>query len=285
MKLTDLEPRKNIVKSCIVCSTWRSGSNLLCRSLTQTGLVGTVSQSKEYFNEAVMERYSHSDRYADFCDYLAKVLQEGTSPNGVFCVKLHLDHFKLLVKASRKIFDDLKGKSELDVIASLFPNPQYIYLRRRDTLRQAISMVVAETSGVWLADTEEKLQQARIGKFKFQPVKLYRYKTRLDNRNARWSKTFEQHDQVFYELVYEDLSQSFYEKMNDVFLFLQIDFDARDLLVPTKKTSSEINDHWYRHYTSIPESVIGAYAELRTKVRETLASSFAWWPKKKSSTL
>src|SRR3954453_9642741 len=97
--------------SYLICATPRSGSTLLCEALLNTGLAGNPKEyfealretglprrPKEYFSgvddpgilellgefstlDTVPKRFAHGEEYAH---YLARVFEEGTTPNGVF---------------------------------------------------------------------------------------------------------------------------------------------------------------------------------------------------------
>ncbi|MEM9004283.1 MAG: Stf0 family sulfotransferase [Cyanobacteria bacterium P01_F01_bin.86] len=266
MILDDFSHRNSINKSCIVCSTGRSGSNLLCKTLAETNILG---YAREYFHEDTLEKYIDGNHNSELYDYITQVYEQGTSPNHCFNVKLHWHQYRALIKLSRKVFDDLQGKTDFEVLGSLFPNPYYIYIRRSDVLRQAISTVIAYQSGVWIATGDKQLRDLQASDLRFQPVKIYRYKVALEKHNAAWRKAFARHNQTFYELIYEELIESFPEKMAEIFSFLDAD-PPDSLVMPTKKLANETNEQWHRYYSAIPEILIQILAEKRTKLREAL---------------
>lgn len=143
--------------SYLVCATPRSGSTLLCEGLKATGVAG---RPEEYF-EAVPatgrprapadylagldDLEAHAllgsapppdpppysslldvDRHED---HLARVRAWGTTPNGVFGAKVMWGH--------------------LSDPAALFPDARYVWVRRRDTVRQAISLWRALQTQSW----------------------------------------------------------------------------------------------------------------------------------------
>jgi putative transposase len=115
--------------SYLVCGTPRSGTSLLCEALKATGIAGCP---EEYFwsgNEVFLqERWGISTNE----DYLWRVLEEGTTPNGVFGAKVMWGYFDDLIARLRQLL----GPTDLPsppLIARVFPNLHYIFIRRRWT--------------------------------------------------------------------------------------------------------------------------------------------------------
>ena len=145
----------------VVCATPRSGSTLLCQGLKATGVAG---RPEEYF-EAVPATgrprvpedylvglddpeafallgdaatpdpppYSTLLDVASWDEHRARVRAWGTTPNGVFGAKLMWGHL-------------------LDLPVSpdeLFPGARYVWVRREDKVRQAISLWRAMQTQSW----------------------------------------------------------------------------------------------------------------------------------------
>src|SRR4051794_6151624 len=127
-----------LARSYLVCATPRSGSTLLCRALTQTGIAGRPEEyfearrdtghppaPRDYFSgadridlDALLGRehpvppapaYSSLEGIEDYQDHIARTLDGGTTPNGVFGAKImwgHLDDLSALVGAEPpELFD------------------------------------------------------------------------------------------------------------------------------------------------------------------------------------
>ena len=139
----------------LVCATPRSGSTLLCEALKATGVAG---RPEEYFESVVVtgrpprprptsrastiprrsrcsaerpppsrRRTPRSPASRSYAEHLERVRQWGTTPNGVFGAKLMWDHVGRL---HRRAGDPLE----------LFGDPALVWVRRRDVVRQAISL-------------------------------------------------------------------------------------------------------------------------------------------------
>ena len=125
----------NPIVSYMVCSIPRSGSSLLCELLCATGRAGAPT---EFFDATLMKEFSTAWQVESFEQYLDALLRKKTSPNGVFGVKVHYGQFI-----------DAFGDAD---VTGLFPNLRFIYIRRQDHVRQAVSYARAEQTGQWAAD-------------------------------------------------------------------------------------------------------------------------------------
>src|ERR1700730_3110376 len=165
--------------SYLVCATPRSGSTLLCEALTNTGLAGRPKeyfealkasgqprQPKEYFTELedpelarildeVPQLVSppHSIT-TDYPIYLTRVLEEGTTPNGVFGAKMMWGYFGDFLAHLHDI--PTYGQMRVpELLATIFPNLHYLLVTRMDKVRQAVSLWRAIQTWTWREDEVE----------------------------------------------------------------------------------------------------------------------------------
>jgi LPS sulfotransferase NodH len=140
-----------------VCATPRSGSTLLCDVLGATGVAGRPQefwealpgtglprQPREYLpgldDDAVgveLPPVRTGAPLPPFRERLAEAFREGTTPNGVWGAKVMWGYL-------RPVLDGLGGEPE-DVL----PDLRYVLVRRRDKLRQAISLWRAIQTQEW----------------------------------------------------------------------------------------------------------------------------------------
>src|SRR5579884_1142091 len=146
--------------SLFICHTLRCGSTLLCDALSRTGVAG---HAEEYFPErasngstfvsagaAIKDPSTWSCDWAStpFDECLARMLAIGTTPNGVFAAKIKWRNVPCL----REILGALPPRTGLPLaehLDSLFPNLKYVWVTRRDKVRQAVSLVRARQSSQW----------------------------------------------------------------------------------------------------------------------------------------
>jgi len=156
------------VQSYFVCATPRSGSTVLCRSLTATGVAG---RPEEYF-----ERLRHSGLPREPREYfegtaepgvldllpatrvgdpaasdlereLPRYLAEGTTPNGVFGAKLMWSYFGDLLARLGTTADG----PAVEALSARFGRLAWIHVTRADKVAQAVSLWRAVQTRAWSA--------------------------------------------------------------------------------------------------------------------------------------
>lgn len=139
-------------KTYVICTAPRSGSHLLAEALAITGVAG---KPDEYFipNKAGKlqnEQGNIANIYGkkSLTAFLDLVWSLGSTPNGVFGVIFHAGYLPTILDTFRKLpaYAGLTDKALLD---ALFHEPKFIWLRRRDKVRQAISWIKAQQIGIW----------------------------------------------------------------------------------------------------------------------------------------
>lgn len=108
---------------------------MLAHSLQSTGVVGNPDEC--FLPERVE---------SPFEDYLGRVFEAGTTPNGVFAAKLmwnYFDDFLFRLRRSRREYE----APDLQVMRSVFPDPSFVWIRREDTVAQGISWARAAQTG------------------------------------------------------------------------------------------------------------------------------------------
>src|SRR5690349_4449256 len=159
----------------IVCSTQRSGSTYLCRLLASTGVAGNPQEFFEaraetgspphpgYFLAGLPRtgagirddlRPTDAPAYSDLRlvdgweAHLQRTFELGTTDNGVFGAKLMWNQLPDLEQHAAAL-PGLAGLAGPELIDTLFGHPSYIWMRRLDKVRQAISMWRALQTRTW----------------------------------------------------------------------------------------------------------------------------------------
>jgi trehalose 2-sulfotransferase len=135
--------------SYVICAVQRRGSFLLCEALTNTGLAGNP---QEYFlnNGESWENgwWARQNEVTSRSDYLRLVLERGTTPNGVFGTKIMWNYFSDMIKNLKELPEYMEMEVP-QIMATLFPNIHYIWITRRDKVRQAVSWAKAGQTDVY----------------------------------------------------------------------------------------------------------------------------------------
>jgi LPS sulfotransferase NodH len=121
-------------KKLLILSSQRCGSSLFCNRLNNLNLVGNTL---EWFNSPYINAYAKVNNISnvDFNKYFDFILKKTVNDTGVFSVNVHIENFKWLLSNKLNIL-----QMNFDCI---------VYLERKDKLDQAISLTLAEKTGVW----------------------------------------------------------------------------------------------------------------------------------------
>jgi LPS sulfotransferase NodH len=177
---------------------------LLCEALWNTELAG---KPNEYLYREDLKRWGASS----YAEYIHAVIENGTTPNGVFGVKLMWDQIrylriKIYLRAPR--FAKVRVPA---LLGSLFPNLHYIWLTRRDKLRQAVSFYKAVKTRSYRSLDGHAEQRPKTPEFDFRAIdRLYR---KLHKWDASWQNYFEKHRISPLVVVYEDDLEQGYEEI------------------------------------------------------------------------
>lgn len=205
-----------------ICTSGRSGSNLLCQYLSSTGLLG---HPLEYFNAAGRRILGFPDFPGAPDEQIECILTCGATPNGIYGIKVFPAQLDQVAKSVRW--------------AERLPNLRFVLLRRRDLLGQAISAMRAHQTGQWRAsmtaqspavyDANQIHQQLRVAAGDY----------------ARWDVFFARNGIDPTVIMYEDLvadPQGAVDRVADLFGLrgrARIKADLVDLAIQRDATTEE----------------------------------------------
>src|SRR5215207_1751255 len=273
--------------SYLICATPRSGSTLLSQALRDTGIAGCPEehfevlletgqrrQPRDYFQRSndpevwvllddpefqdVLGEYG--GRYAehparrdpswhppDFERLLEEALRKGTTENGVLGTKIMWAYFRDFVRLARRT-PGLENVSPCEVPASVLPNlRKFVWIRRRDTTRQAVSLWKAFQTQQWRQDSDEEVGGQGL-RFSFAAVD--HLKLRIDEHNAAWQAYFEGCGVEPFEVVYEELVEDFEGSL--LRLLAEIGVPVAENIAITqpkmKRQADELSEEWVHLY-------------------------------------
>src|SRR5262245_59048086 len=152
--------------SYIITSVQRSGTHLLCSILRSTGIAGSP---EEYFLSKPGETWEKRRGAPSRGAYERNILEQNTGANGVFGTVVMWRYIERILQMLQEI-PAYKTLNEIQVLATVFNMSQYIWMRRRKHVEQAVSWAIACQTGI-LAQTEEKASQSRtVPKFAFKVI-------------------------------------------------------------------------------------------------------------------
>lgn len=92
--------------------------------------------------------YSSLEGIADYRDHLRRTFAWGTTDNGVFASKLMWNQVPELQVLTAAIAE-YRGLEPFDLLTRLFADPAYVWVTRRDKVRQAVSLWKALQTRSW----------------------------------------------------------------------------------------------------------------------------------------
>ena len=243
--------------SYIICCTPRSGSWLLSETLEGMKIAG---RPKEYFMREHEQIWSQRWNVLRYADYLTRVLEAGTTHNGVFGVKAHWYQFADLPAKIHQL-PGYEAIPTPDALARLFPNLRYIWLTRQDKVRQAVSYSRALQTKAWweidgLIDKTTCIPpiidepDAPPKTAKFDAAQIGRLLKLLEAHDAAWEGYFVRGHITPLVVTYEDLSGAYEATIKRICAELEISMPEHLMLrAPRlKKQADTQSEQWVRCY-------------------------------------
>jgi LPS sulfotransferase NodH len=201
----------------LICTVQRAGSWLLCHALQDTRVLGVPA---EYFHpgDEPSWRWNWSTPTED--GFLRALRERPATANGVWGSKMMWNYFGDAVARLRawprlQLAPETSGP---DVLAAAFPGLRYVWLRRDDKLRQAISWWRASVTGQYaLAEGEQPVPPPLFDHGAID--RLLRYAEQCE---AGWQDWFAAHAITPFEIVYEDMTHDLDATVREVAAFLGV---------------------------------------------------------------
>jgi LPS sulfotransferase NodH len=182
----------------------------------------------------------------NFQELVQRALEKGTTANGVLGTKIMWAYFRDFVRLARR--RGLQDVRPCGVPAAVLPNLQrFVWMRRGDTTRQAVSLWKALQTQQWRKDSDEDVGGRGL-RFNFAAVD--HLKLRIDEHNAAWQAFFDGCGVEPMEVVYEE----FVEDYEGTILWL---LDGIGVPVPEnfavvepkmRRQADELSEEWVRLY-------------------------------------
>ena len=199
-------------KFYVICTTPRSGSNLLSDLLLSSGVMG---QPSEFLNPngtipPLAEKYKLVDLRGrlDLSQYLNCVTENCASSNGVFGLKLLFDQFE--------IFYDYA------CVKKLLRKCKFVLLSRKDFVSQAVSLHIATETDAWKSFEEDKSKRKFV---EYNEQKIAYFVDRIIKHNLKWIEFFTINKIDYLQVYYEDFLANPNQLCQSVCKFCGIDTD------------------------------------------------------------
>ena len=267
------------IRSYLVCATPRSGSTLLCEALASTGLAGHPA---EYFLPKDYEHWCDEWGVRGYEALIDRALLAGTTSNGVFGAKVMWGYFDDVVgrlaatRQVRVMSASLRnGRTFLspthrrtlvrsasarirarryppmgagDLMASVFPEVGYVYITRKDKVRQAISRWKLRQTRVATVRGDEATPAPPL-RFSYAGIDRMARETRA--HDLAWEAFFAESGITPIRVVYEDLARDPDASVRAVFAGLGIPappMAARIGDTQLRRQADGVSERWYERY-------------------------------------
>jgi LPS sulfotransferase NodH len=190
-----------------ICATPRTGSSLLCGLLESSGVAG---HPESYFRQP--DEQSWAARWGivrspggafSYADYVQAAIAAGRTENGVFAARLMWGTLEEVVGKLGTVYPDLCG-ADAGLLNRAFGHARFVYLRRGDILKQAVSWLRAEQTGVWF-ETDQSEQEQPEHEPRFDFGRIHELVQLIDEHNMAWQEWFASAGVRPHRVRYEDL--------------------------------------------------------------------------------
>ena len=261
--------------SYLVCATPRSGSTLFCEDLSNTGLAG---QPKEYFEalkksglprrpseyfesldnaeiQGLLNAYAGGDediplQVGSYADYLTQVIEEGTTPNGIFGAKMMWGYFDDFLSHVREI-PTWQPVATPQLLADIFPNLHYIWITRQDKVRQAVSLWRAIQTSVWRQEDSFSARKPKPHhELVFNRDAIEHLVGQITAHEAAWGHYFAENAIQPLTIVYEDFVSAQEETIRVVLNFLGVSVPDTFALPQRRmrRQADDLSEEWVQRY-------------------------------------
>jgi LPS sulfotransferase NodH len=201
--LHDSEQASRTFKPVFIAATHRCGSYLLCDLLES---YGGLPYAEEYLNDNLLTARRLLRCGPDVPNNtVLKQLDEhcqrefgGTMIKAMWPAFLTIFHPMAVA-----LYEDPKRLN--DVVNALFPGVRFLFVRRRDKIRQAVSFERALQTGVWRQRVDAAPGDGHNVPLHYSYRSILRCLRQLEEDESSWVEYFQNHQLNYHTIWYEDL--------------------------------------------------------------------------------
>jgi LPS sulfotransferase NodH len=236
-------------KSYLIFMTPRTGSNLLAKQLKKMEL-GNPIEAFHFNKKHIQKQYGLDVEFSKPVSHMREAINFQCI-NGVFGMKISWQQLNLFQEVARKILSP-SGIHLLDkdLFEVFFPSVSYIYIRRRDKVKQAVSLSKGMQTGIWM----EKIgEDQRYKQYILPPLydreHIEGCLEELLAYDASWMNYLKKHGFEFLEVWYEDLANNYVNSTNLIYDYLEVEKSITPEPVLSKQADSKSYD-WGKKFIS-----------------------------------
>lgn len=205
----------------LICAVQRTGSLLLCEALKDTGIAGRPPGN---LFRLVVDQSAHLPKTADI---VASVEATRTS-NGVCGERMFWNGWGALLECLRQGQNSRSNLSDVDVLSRYFGDLRFIWLRREDKLRQAISFWRATHPKEQFRHPTDPLVPINVPEFDYDEIESF--ERLVSDQEVAWRNWFETNEVEAFEVVYEQFAADRNVGVQSILVdFLQVGLPHRSL--------------------------------------------------------
>ncbi|MEO1060164.1 MAG: Stf0 family sulfotransferase [Actinomycetota bacterium] len=233
----------------LLCASPRSGSTLLCDLLIRTGAVG---EPRSYFREPSIARYARSwglvdDERSWGAEYAAAVRRHGAGSSGRFGMRIMWRDLPGVLARLERWTPAEQGQAE--VLRAAFGVTRYVHLSRDDALAQAVSLTLAQQTGLWHrnADGSDRERHGAPTEPRYDRTQIADALRMMEHERRGWAGWFAANDIEPLAVTYEQLAVDPAATTTRVLAHL----GRPDVEVPevgTARLSTELNARWCERF-------------------------------------
>lgn len=241
--------------ACIIATTPRTGGHLLSDLLSSTQVCGRPSEYVLHHADYIWRSFEGCTSRREYLNYY---LRHGWSANGVFGAKVTWRQFCALT-------EDLTGRSSFNyslraqVLDQCFGRCRYIFLRRRDRIRQAISYFRATQTGQWSSMTASTMTAVAANRFDADAVD--KFLCEIERFESIWLDYFNELQGNCLQLYYEDLARDPRSSIAQTLAFLGINEWSGICRTELRRQSDGLTEEWVSRYNLERRAGSGPLAE------------------------
>lgn len=234
------------MKGYVICTTPRSGSNLLCEALKNTGVAGCPD---EYFGNMHVPNWMEHWELSSSKDYANRVRDESSTSNGIWGVKIMMQYFDDVYEQLQNCIP-YRIEEKFDALEAAYGNLDYIYMSRKNKVKQSISLHKAHQNFIWKVPVGDALLDESSLSYDFDEID--RIHSSLVDQEISWEKYFQYHGRSPHRIFYEDLVEDYANIMQGVLDYLGVDYAFNFSLLDSRlrRQSNQISEQWAERYIS-----------------------------------
>ena len=185
--------------------------------------------------------------------YFERTLRRTCSPNGIGAFKLMWDQVSDFAHGIRRSMR-WRDQTSLDFARLLPEGTRYLWLVRRDTLRQAVSLSRAIQTGCW--DSRAQREFTGLQLFDHRHVRaLLKW---VEHQNREWERFFRDNGINPLRLTYEEVVDDPPSAVVEIFRFLGIPAppanEMRSEHLPLERQTDAVTEEWIRRFERVESS-------------------------------